>query len=679
MSWLLRIAAALIGSAVLFTAVVAGFMLWPFLIYDEVVVEVQREAPLPIGNELVLVGGVAVRDITPPPGLPKFGYSAIGRDGDGFRNRLRARVFYVRSPGRRPVVVVQTDLGAGSILLHHHVAARIAARTDVGIGDLSLTSTHTHSGPGLYLGSNFYNAHGVRHGGFDPALLEFLSRRIADAVVEAYETRRPARLATGSRRVWGAARNRSVEAWLRNPPGAGLQPSHELEFAAVNPWMTMVRIDLLAPGRGFVPAGAFTLFSIHGTAIPADSDPYHADLWAYFARDVERAIATHYNPPWDPVHGAFQATHGDTTPAWRVGLRGESEARRLGTFLGAEAWKLFRELDGELRDDVAVRSAMREIDVLDLPPAERRPLCSRAILGAATVGAARGDEHAASWMWPFTRGYPRRWFADWTCHAEKHWLASIFQWLVPADLFPHRALFHLLQFDDLLVFATPWEVTLESGNRIRQAIAAAVPAAAVRSIEISSLANGYFGYATTPEEYSLQFYEGGHTIYGPGTTPFLAAQGARLARDLFTGGGAVDLPDHWRFELSSTPLFPLPAPASGQRESVREPRLERGEATAGPFWSYRYRDVGRGSIDLDRPFARVEVRDGDGRWSTLVHDGAPVTDEEYDIQVLHRGDLRGGMALWELRWYRPDFDPDRAHRFRVAPRAGLDVHVSPTF
>jgi neutral ceramidase len=676
---ILLVFAALLVIAIGLNAGAVAFMMWPFLWYDATVIDIPRVAPAAVRSEPVLVGGVAMRDITPPPGLPKFGYSSIGHDGDGFRNRLRARAFYLRSPGQRPVVVVQTDLGAGSDLLHHHVAARIAAHSDIDAGDLSITSTHTHSGPGLYLGSNFYNAHGVRHGGFDPAMLEFLGARIADAVVEAYETRRPARIASGRRQVWGATRNRSIEAWLRNPVAKGLEESHQLEFAAVNPWMTMLRIDLQAPGGGFHPAGAFTLFSIHGTGIPADSDPYHADVWAYFAREVEWAIRDEYDPPWPPVHGAFQATHGDTTPAWRPGLRGETETRRIGTLLGREAWQLFRQLGPQLSSDVLVRSAMREVDLLELPPEERAPLCDRAILGAATVGAARGDEHFASWMWPFARGYPRQWFASWTCHGAKHWLGSVFQLLMPADIFPHRVVFHAMQFGDLLVFTAPWEITLESGNAARAAIAAAIPDAGRYIIEISSVANGFFAYSTTAEEYSLQFYEGGHTIYGPGTTAFLARHSGSLFGGLFERGSFAELPQGWRFELSTTPLFPPPAPASGQRETVREPVLERGDATTGAFWSYRYRDVGRGAIELDRPLVRIETRDANGDWQPLLEGGRPVTDQEYDIQVLHRGDLRGGMGVYELRWYQPDFDAAREHRFHIEPRAGLPEFASPEF
>lgn len=678
MATYVRIAVAALLAVLGLLTGVAGFMLWPFLVYDTVTLEIERPTPLASSDEPVLLAGLGMRDITPPPGMPKFGYSSIGEEGDGFRTRLRARAFYLRSPGQRPVVIVQTDLGAGSLILHHRVAELLAARTDIGAGDLSITSTHTHSGPGLYLESNFYNAHGAREGAFDPKLFDFLVERVTDAVVEAYEQRRPARIASGQRRVWGATRNRSIAAWLRNPGSQGQEASHALEFAAVNPWMTMVRIDQRDAAGTYHPAGAFTLYSIHGTSIPAANDPYHADIWAYFAREVEWSIRTTYDPPWPVVHGAFQATHGDTTPFWYPDLRGDTESRRIGTYLAREAWTLFQQLEPRLRDDVVVRSAMREVQLSELAGAEHSELCERAILGAATVGAALGDENPGSYLWPFAKGYPRLLFRA-GCHGAKHWLGSLFQLAVAADVFPTRALFHAMQFGDLLILAAPWEITLESGNTIRRAIAAALPAGVTPTIEISSLANGYLAYSTTPEEYALQYYEGGHTIYGPGTTDFLARQGATLARQLFERGSFADLPERWQFQLASTPIFPEPAAPSGARGMLAAPHLELGQANTGPFWSFRYRDVGPGSIDLDAPLLRIEERRDDGTWTTLVQDGRPVTDAEYDLQIRHRRDLPDHMAEYEVRWFQPAIDPDRHHRFLIEPRHGLAAFASPPF
>ncbi len=106
-------------------------------------------------------------------------------------------------------------------VLQHLVAAPIAERTDVPLAGLFLGATHTHAGPGQFLGSAFYNRFASNHAGFDPAWTQFLVERIAGAVVEAVDTRRPgpARLRL-AREVCGFTRNRSLPPRSSNDSGA---------------------------------------------------------------------------------------------------------------------------------------------------------------------------------------------------------------------------------------------------------------------------------------------------------------------------------------------------------------------------------------------------------------------------------------------------------------------------
>src|SRR5256885_726698 len=105
----------------------------------------------------------------------------------------------------------------------------------------------------------------------------FLVSRFARVVLDAQRDLRPARMAWGATAVWGHTRNRSYEAFLRDKPEwtppapvtPGLDPTHR----AVNPLWTLVRVD--QRGRGvdsaYRPAGAFSVFAVHGTAdAPAD-------------------------------------------------------------------------------------------------------------------------------------------------------------------------------------------------------------------------------------------------------------------------------------------------------------------------------------------------------------------------------------------------------------------------
>ena len=65
---------------------------------------------------------------------------------------------------------------------------------------------------------------------------------------------------------------------------------------------------------------------------------------------------------------------------------------------------------------------------------------------------------------------------------------------------------------------------------------------------VVGLANDYMGYLTTPEEYEMQHYEGGHTVYGTATS--------LLALDVFVELTAT---------LSSSQPSPRSLPAAGAR------------------------------------------------------------------------------------------------------------------
>ncbi|WP_421706013.1 neutral/alkaline non-lysosomal ceramidase N-terminal domain-containing protein [Alloalcanivorax xenomutans] len=614
---------------------------WPFLFYPATTLSFNIPAPRPSTVQDGNLAGVAEVDITPAIGLPKFGYSAWARSADGFRTRLKARAFYLHGAGQTPMALVQLDLGAGSLPLQYAVAERIAAATDIPAHALSLLVTHTHSGPGQYLGSDFYNVFGSQSPGFDPVLFDFLAKRISQAVIEAYRARRPARFASGQSEVWGLTRNRSLGAWARNHRLPEQQWTEERALEAINPRMSQLRIDLMADDGRYYPAGALTLFSIHGTAIPAFTRPYHADVWHWLAQGIEPAGKP---LPWRFVHGTVQATHGDNNPAWTAGLRGDREARRIGTALGEQANTLFHQLGHELRDDLHTAVASRELDLLKLDEEQRHGLCQRPIIGAAVAGAANGDEVFPISYLPYLKeGWPRTVFTD-GCQGVKQWMLSKLQLALAPARYPHRALFQVLRINDLVLVALPWEITLESGNRIRAAVSATLPDPGW-TVAISSLANGYFGYATTEAEYGAQYYEGGHTLYGPHTVDFLSAQSARLSNDLFQQGNQNQHPGQATFVLRSHRYWPEPPPErTWSRQWQGEARYMTGDATHEPYWRWRFRGEPAAALPLHLPLMAV-VDEASGK--------VLVDDDSGDLQLLLVEDQGVDGALYEVRWHTP--------------------------
>src|SRR4029453_15416369 len=165
----------------------------------------------------VFVAGIGKVDITPPPGLPLFGYSrAPTSDAAGGPTRLDTRALSLEDARGEHVVLVQCDLGAISALLHLQVARAIVQETGISVDRLLIGATHTHAGPGGYFGVVYYNYWGSNRPGYDPHIVTFLTERIASAVLAAYRTRAPAKIAIGYTAIFGLTHNRSLEAYNNN-------------------------------------------------------------------------------------------------------------------------------------------------------------------------------------------------------------------------------------------------------------------------------------------------------------------------------------------------------------------------------------------------------------------------------------------------------------------------------
>ena len=670
---------------VLLIAIGAGtHTVWPFFAYPVTQLNITNAKAKPPLDLPYMVAGVAERDITAPIGIPKFGYSAWAREADGFRNRLKARVFYIKPKQGEPVAIVQADLPASSLILHHRVAELIAEKTDIASHNMSIHVTHTHAGPGHYLSSDLYNTFGTNKPGFDPKVFEFLAQQIADGLVEAYEKRKPAKVAVGVKDVYGATKNRSIGAYVANNNIADKSQSVDAAERAVNPQMTMVRIDVKNDAGDFVPAGAFSSFSIHGTGIPAFTRPYHGDVWTYYQRELQWLVDKHYQPISPMIHGAFEATHGDNNPNYRSGLRGDLETRRVGMMLGVAAIELFQSLDRSLKGDVTIISAMRELNVLALDDEASHDLCDRALVGAALVGAAKGDEiFPISYIAPFKAGAPAQPQPD-ECHAEKNRMLSGLQgWGLEPERYPHLLSVSGFQIDNLVMIGVPFEVTFESGNRIQAAISDALfeNKSAVQHIVVASHTNGFMGYSTTREEYAQQWYEGGHTIYGPGTTQFLATESARLVADMIREPGFSAMPTTWKLELATHNFFPKEIAVTGKQKEMVAPNFEEAGSNKEPYWSSEFLGVNPSKLALHEPLLSIQWRlDESQLWETLRVNGIEVNDQGYDMQIRHIDDEEKGMSRYELRWFNPGLaEPHGMFRFVVQSRAGLPEYHSTAF
>lgn len=80
---------------------------------------------------------------------------------------------------------------------------------------------------------------------------------------------------------------------------------------------------------------------------------------------------------------------------------------------------------------------------------------------------------------------------------------------------PQTVPIHLVTIGNVAILAVPFEMTTVAGRRLRATIVQSIPD--VEHAVISTYANAYVGYLTTFEEYQVQHYEAGYTLFGPHT------------------------------------------------------------------------------------------------------------------------------------------------------------------
>src|SRR6266704_2231550 len=657
----------------------------------------QQPLPSPRASRPVPASGLRAgfgrADITPPPGVGLAGNGPEGRRAAGYRVHLYARALLLEDTTGERVAFVVADLPQVTPNLHRLTARCIADSTGIGADRLVVAATHVHSGPGHFYAERQYNQSTSRVEGYDSMMVEFLVSRFARAVLDAQRDLRLARVAWGSTAVWGHTRNRSYEAFLRNKPEwtppapvtPGIDPAHR----AVNPLWTLLRVD--QRGRGadstYLPAGALSVFAVHGTADAAENELLDAGLHGVIERGLERHVDS-LSRRGAGYHLVANGAEGDVSPDWPaqsrcgapmlrpvVGPGGPrtppapwewrdpapawmglclAAARRYvntaGDSLAARAAALFDSLGPGLRGDLRVGVAFRTLRLKGDPR-----LCPYPETGSATLGGAE-DGRTRLYRWRlfgiFPIGLEEGGHAirpnPHDCQREKRVaLGGLQRKLVvgPHGL-PEVAQLSVIRLGDLLLGVVPAELTTQAGAQVERAIAESARASglAPRAVTIVGLANGYMQYVATDAEYGEQAYEGGSTLYGPNSAAVLSEELGRLAGSLARSGASPANPVDSLVAYPGTSLTILPRRTAGPPPE-RIMRVVLSQACAGDTVVVRWRDLHPGRlVPADGPVLRIERLAGEG-WDVAAWDG----DRELEIRAVRSLGRRG--YVWEARWH----------------------------
>lgn len=595
-----------------------------------------------------LRAGAAQTDITPPKtGYFLGGWTRADRLAEGQQSRLSAKALVLEQGGRK-VALVAVELFMVPGGLQQHVAEAVADRGFT-TANVLMGATHTHAGPGGF--SNYATLNTAAPNAtmlltdisslsllLDPVkadrqLYTFLVSQIAAAIRQADDDLKPAVAGWGEQELLGVTRNRSLEAHLndhgiKKRPGQG-SPADDPDGAThtIDPSVDVLRVDQIVDGRR-VPIGAWSQFANHGTVVKSEIRAYSGDHHATATRVFEREVRKEGGvPDGEAVVNVYgNGDEGDQSAG--LDHTGPAGANEVGA---AEAQSML----AAWRQAGAAMSSELPVDVRWTQTC----FCGQWVEGGRVADRAfpglpflTGSEEGRGPLYDVTKQSYEGVMSDRTLYPG-HWHKVI----VPVGSFPKSVPLMVVRVGDRMIASLPGEPTKEAGARVKRDVLLASSAAGVRKVVISGLTNEYINYITTPEEYDMQHYEGGSTVYGRLELNLLKESLRDLASRLVRGQ-AAPAP---RWYDAKRGVVPDGAPypegaASGQIVAdapATVPRL--GHATLG--WK-------GGEAGADRPvgsaFIRAERKVG-GDWVEV--------DSDLGLAMLWRTGKGGRYDVsWEI-------------------------------
>ncbi|KAI9311080.1 Neutral/alkaline nonlysosomal ceramidase [Dichotomocladium elegans] len=498
--------------------------------------------------------GVAKADITGPVAEIMFmGYAEWHQVGSGLLQRIYARAYIVNDlESHKRIVFVNTDTQSMGDIVKKRVVERLQSLYGpymYTFDNVMLSSTHTHSSMGGYLQYVLFQ---ISVKGWIEETTQPMVDGIVRAIVKAHESLVPESILTLNKgELLDANINRSPSAYLLNPPEERAKYKHDVDKD-----MTLLGF-LVGNGHKKTPLGFINWFPVHGTSVNSTNQLVNGDNKGYAAYVAEHVYQNKI------VAGFAQANEGDVSPntmgAFCTGTEIPCDGS-LGTKCPGSAkclargpgWKISdyesNRIIGQRQADKALQLFSEAYDVLDGPVDFRQKYwditkerikkrdgtwgypCPSALgygfaAGTTDNPAIKGiyqNTTRGSFFWDQLRNLikkPSKYQEE--CQAPKAVILNTGEMEFPYAWQPNILDIQLFRIGNFYIAAVPAEFTTMSGRRLRNAIKRKLIEYNLGSndttVVLSGPANGYASYVTTFEEYQMQRFEGGGTVYGPYT------------------------------------------------------------------------------------------------------------------------------------------------------------------
>ncbi len=513
--------------------------------------------------------GFARQDITAyEPGIAMLGWGMLYNRVDGVAEPLYARAMVLRDPSDGSMLAyVCADLLLMSVGVRQGVMDRLARDyPELGLtpATVMLTATHTHSAPAGYSHHFWVNLAGP---GYSDVVYKAIVDGILAAIAAAARDMRPGGLSFHQGTLptsAGIAFNRSWFAYNRNE---GVDKvDYDSRAEAVDATFSVLRFD---PSDGSRSA-MVCWFPLHGTCVHSENRLIHPDHKGLAAEAFSSG-------PGAPFGIFAQEATGDVSPNHRHDRRRGKVVGRLEDDHENAAW--VASVEAEFARQVfdatpgaglpltgPLGAALEHVDfscaAIDPRFAERPS--PPPTTGSATIGVsmARGTAEGPGPLGPVPwvtgslnalASATDRLLAALVpgrvrTHDNKFPLIDVgrgleggrllgavpLRWVPALDpvlrfarlvieqgalagqpWFPQVMPLQLFRVGQIVIAASPFEITTVAARRLRRTLLDALAEEGVRHVVVNPYANAYGGYLTTYEEYRVQHYEAGYTVFGP--------------------------------------------------------------------------------------------------------------------------------------------------------------------
>jgi len=315
-----------------------------------------------------LKAGVAVVDITPPPGYRMAGYYNERRN-TGTHDPLLAKAV-VFQQGEVKAALVECDIVNMPAAVSSAARARAEKSTGIPARHITVAATHSHTGP-LFSGPlrKLWNEQAVAKSGSDAAeAFDYptaLIERIAQAIEQAAKNARPVKLAAGVGEETRLAFNRRFhmkDGTVRFNPGRQ-NPDILRPAGPIDPDVSVLLVSDAASGK---PFASLTNFAMHLDTIGGTE--YAADYPYY----VQRRLLEELGADFVSIFGT--GTCGDinhiNVKATENQLKGHAEAERIGNTLCDTVVATLPKLVEQREPSLAVRQKTIKVPAQQFSPEE---------------------------------------------------------------------------------------------------------------------------------------------------------------------------------------------------------------------------------------------------------------------------------------------------------------------